>query len=1610
MSLEGINSIFRDIRLLPYGVATLSVALALALTRSLLPWLYPTTTPLFFIAVIVSSWYGSFGAGLLATMLSTLAINYFFIEPFNSLQIVNVETIVRLGTFSIAAGFIASLNLSWRTALKNAKAALQTLQEAMELEQKAQGETAQAAATEAKEHLETVLSSINDGFYILDRDWRYTYANDRYCEMVGKQRSAILGQNIWELFPATVDTDAYVQFHRAMRAQTPLQFDYLYSPWNGWHDCRIYPSPSGLTVLLADITDRKQAELLLIEQKRLLEPIALGQPLDYCLAAVCDSVSRLNPGTRACFLLADTQRLTFQRSITPDFPPSFGAGLKDAPINDLCIGTSGSAVYCGQSVTCADIANDDRWSQAWRNLCVAHGILACHSQPVLRQDYLALGSLMLCFSEARRPTDWEYQLAVFGTQLASIAFERDRSRSKAMRESEEQLRLASEGGNLGLWHWDRETDTLSFTDIAKAMFGLPLNTEMSVEVFLEAVHHDDRPFVHTAIAELKANQPPAEIEYRTLWADGTVRWILAKGNCAYNADGVIISTRGVFIDISDRKQAEEALRQSEEQSRKILESIDDGFFALDENWRFTYVNRSAEILLDRTASDLIGKNVWAEFPGLDGSEFERVYRRVANERVALSVTAFYPDRDRWYDVRTYPAANGITIFFRNVTDRKQAEEVLQQREAELRLVTNAVPALISFVDSDQRYRFNNRAYEEWFGHPAAQIYGKHLQEVLGETGYEGIRPYVEQVLAGQEVTFESQISYKDGGTREIDATYVPRFNSQGKVEGFVTLVNDITDRKQAEATLRESEARFRLMADAAPVLIWMARTDKLCYYFNVPWLNFTGRTIEQERGNGWTEGVHPDDLDRCLDTYVTAFDARQPFKMEYRLKRCDGIYRWIMDEGVPRYGLEGQFLGYIGSCVDIEDHKQAEEALRESESRLRLIFESAKDYAIFTIDLNGIIASWNSGAQRLLGYTETEAIGCPSRTIFTPEDNEQGQAEYEMQSALTQGRAEDERWHVRKDGNRFWASGLMMPLLNEADCPQGFVKIMQDKTAQRQASERLQLLYETTRDLLNTEHPLALMHGLFRKLAVQLDLHSYYNFMVEEKDNRRMLHLRNYDGISQERAQAIAWIELGEYLCGLVAQTQQQLVLNQAELSTHPNAKALCELGITAYAGQPLIAQGQLLGTLSFASLTRTHFTAAEIDLLRSTCDQIAIALERANLNASLQQQAEQLRQASRIKDEFLAVLSHELRSPLNPILGWSKLLQTGKLDAAKTAQALATIERNAKLQTELIEDLLDVSKILQGKLSLNIRAVDLALTVESAIETVNLAAVAKSIEIRTVLDPQIGQILGDAGRLQQVVWNLVSNAVKFTSAGGRVEVNLTRVGDRAQITVADTGIGIAPEFLPYVFDYFRQKDGATTRKFGGLGLGLAIVRHLVELHGGTVAAESQGEGLGATFTVRLPLSPKVKGQENSLAGFSERSTADEPLSGMRILVVDDEPDMRELICFLLEDAGAVVVTVAVASEALTALAGFQPDVLLSDIGMPGMDGYMLLRQVRALPPERGGLIPAIALTAYAGEFNHKQALQAGFQRHLAKPIEPDELIKTIAALRKQEQSWPSKL
>jgi PAS domain S-box-containing protein len=395
---------------------------------------------------------------------------------------------------------------------------------------------------------------------------------------------------------------------------------------------------------------------------------------------------------------------------------------------------------------------------------------------------------------------------------------------------------------------------------------------------------------------------------------------------------------------------------------------------------------------------------------------------------------------------------------------------------------------------------------------------------------------------------------------------------------------------------------------------------------------------------------------------------------------------------------------------------------------------------------------------------------------------------------------------------------------------------------------------------------------------------------------------------------------------------------------------------------------------------------------------------ERSTLLASERAAREKAEAASRSKDEFVAMISHEIRSPLNSILGWAQMLRMGKFDKAETDRATEIIVRNARAQSQLIEDLLDISRVITGKLTLNVRSVELAQIIEAAMDSIRPAAEAKSIQLRARIDSRDNLVSGDPNRLQQIVWNLLSNAVKFTPRHGRVEVSLRRVDSNFQIAVSDSGVGISPEFLPFVFDRFSQADTTSERKYGGLGLGLAIVRHLVELHGGTARADSPGEGQGATFTVTLPV--KALREEMSelepaapSAEYSDSLTDAIMLDGLRVMIVDDEAETRDLLTTMLTRRRAEVKACASAAEALEEIERWRPSLLVSDIGMPEEDGYTLIGKLRALGPERGGGIPAVALTAYARSEDRMRALASGFQVHVPKPIEADELVVVIASL-----------
>jgi signal transduction histidine kinase/ActR/RegA family two-component response regulator len=397
---------------------------------------------------------------------------------------------------------------------------------------------------------------------------------------------------------------------------------------------------------------------------------------------------------------------------------------------------------------------------------------------------------------------------------------------------------------------------------------------------------------------------------------------------------------------------------------------------------------------------------------------------------------------------------------------------------------------------------------------------------------------------------------------------------------------------------------------------------------------------------------------------------------------------------------------------------------------------------------------------------------------------------------------------------------------------------------------------------------------------------------------------------------------------------------------------------------------------------------------------------EKSQLLASERAARSAAEHTSRMKDEFLATMSHELRTPLNAIVGWAHLLLQRNPDANDLQQGLSTIERNARVQTRLIEDLLDMSRIISGKLRLDMQRVLPVTIIEAAIDSLKPAADAKGVRLEKMLDPLAAPVAGDPGRLQQVVWNLLSNAIKFTPKGGRVQVILERVNSHVELTVADTGQGIAPEFLPFVFDRFRQGDSSTTRKQGGLGIGLAIAKQLVELHGGTIRATSPGNGQGSSFIVQLPLmvvhaqpGDAERLHPRAAAGIVPAAASRSQLQGVKVLVVDDEPDARELIKRVLEDCKAQVLTAGSAAEAMPILLQQKPDVLLSDIGMPQVDGYDFLRQVRAMTAQSGGKIPAIALTAFARSEDRTRALMSGYQVHVSKPVEPAELVATVASV-----------
>jgi PAS domain S-box-containing protein len=734
-------------------------------------------------------------------------------------------------------------------------------------------------------------------------------------------------------------------------------------------------------------------------------------------------------------------------------------------------------------------------------------------------------------------------------------------------------------------------------------------------------------------------------------------------------------------------------------------------------------------------------------------------------------------------------------------------------------------------------------------------------------------------LAEGHTAFEAESVFRTLHGDRVDVLVSITFPVTGEpADSVLVTLTDITLQKLAEQARRDSEALFHEMADTAPAMLWISDPTGAWTFLSRQWYELTGQEPENALGLGWLNVLHPDDRDSAADAVFEATEQRRPFHFECRLSQPDAEPRWTIIAGQPRLGIDGEFLGFVGSAIDITERRKAEEAVidevhtRETLSRVGAALASE-------LDPDTLIQSAVDAATALT-FAQWGVF------FFTVADDSGNTQEHHAVSGLPK-----QSFHGELEAA--------------------------NQTQRRPAILRID-------DLLNADPA----------EAVEID--------------RRWL---------------------------------PQDVL------------------VRSYLSVPVVSRtGDVRGGVCFGHTRAGVFRPKHEQLASGIAAWAALALD----NASLYKEAQE---ANRAKDEFIATLSHELRTPLNAMLGWAHMLRANVLPPETQRRALETLERNVRTQAQLVDDLLDVSRIVAGKLHIKGDEVDLTTVVTSAADTVRPATVAKGISFRVVVDSdQQLIVMGDADRLRQILWNLLTNAVKFTPKGGRVEIELRLTESGASVVVTDTGQGIRQDFLRHVFERFRQADSTASRKHGGLGLGLAIVRHLTEAHGGSVSAESPGEGLGATFTVHLPVR-EVRTCPKTGQTAEPRGTA---LAGLRVLLVDDEADTRDVLRVLLEVQGANVTAASSAGEALELLRRHPTDVLLADIGMPEQDGYALIEAIRALSTSEA-VVPAIAVTAYVSSRDRARAFKAGYGWHVAKPVDPDQLIAVVsAAARSHPSSQPS--
>ena len=780
-----------------------------------------------------------------------------------------------------------------------------------------------------------------------------------------------------------------------------------------------------------------------------------------------------------------------------------------------------------------------------------------------------------------------------------------------------------------------------------------------------------------------------------------------------------------------------------------------------------------------------------------------------------------------------------------------------------------------------------------------------------------------------------------------------------------------------------------------------------------------GFYLEQNEAHSQLLGYSDEDLQSQTpaiymgeDVFAEIADALRE-KGDYRgdvvIKTKTGEIRHIELSAFAMRNDSGEPVCYVGIKRDITERKQAQEALQRSEAELTDFFENAS-LPLHWIGPDGTILRVNQAELNMLGYTREEYVGHHIAEFHVDQNV--------IQDILARLQAGEvlQNYEARlrcKDG------GIKHVLISSSVYREdgNFVHtrcFTRDITERKRSESRLGLQYAITKILSESHDFVKSAQSILQAVCESLDWAVGALWRVDRQtETMRCVDICHATSMATPEfdrlTQSIAF-KKGVGLPGRIWELGKPAWINNVPADDNfPRAGVAAREGLHGAFGFPVLLGSEVWGAIEFFSPEIREPDEELLRLVAGIGGQIGQLTkrkraeeDRAELFKRERAARADAEKANRLKDEFLATLSHELRTPLNAVIGWSRMLGSGRLDRESSKHALEVIERNAWAQKQIIEDILDVSRVITGKLQLNVSPVDLVAVMDAALDAVRPAMEAKEIKIETIIDASLRMISGDANRLQQVIWNILSNAAKFTPNRGRVEISVSQTAAHVQIQVKDSGPGIEPAFLPYVFERFRQADGSITRTHGGLGLGLAIARHLVELHGGTIGVENRDDGQGAVFTIRLPL-PSGELRPEALAGadsaLKENQSEQASLEGLAILIVDDETDALDLITVELAQHGAKVTAVTNAEDALKALDQGNFDLLISDISMPKIDGYDLIRQIRKNEAGINQKIPAVALTAYARVQDRMQAIMAGYSTHIAKPVDANELLTVIASL-----------